>query len=78
LSGAINNTIGKIKRGGNGFDQCFGSCVIRVKEFMQSLDSSLNISASDAANKFRLTQSKGTTSLGNERGQCNWFPGWGD
>jgi hypothetical protein len=63
LSGAMNNIIGKIKRGGYRLDHCFCSCLVPVKESMESPDSFLDISAPHAANKFRLTQTKVTTSL---------------
>ncbi len=49
-----------------------------AKEFMQLPDSFLNISASYAADKFRLTQSKVVTSFRNECRQCNRFSGLGD
>jgi hypothetical protein len=78
LSGATNDTIGKVKGGGNGFDQRFCFFGVAAKEFAQLPDSALNVLASYAADKFRLTQSKATTSFGNKRRQCNRFSGLSD
>jgi hypothetical protein len=49
--------------------------LISVKELIEQQDSFLNISASDTADKFRLTQFEITTTFGDERGQCGWMPG---
>jgi hypothetical protein len=78
LSGAPNDAVGKIKRGGNSFDQRFCFYGVAAKEFTQSPDSALNVLASYAADKFRLTQSKATTSFGNECRQRNRFSGLSD
>jgi hypothetical protein len=41
LSGATNDTVGKIKGGGNGFDQRFCFYGVAAKEFTQLPDSAL-------------------------------------
>jgi hypothetical protein len=78
LSGATNDTIGKVKGGGNGFDQRFCFYGIAAEEFTQLQDSPLNVLASYTADKFRLTQSKAMTLFGNECRQCNRFSGLSD
>jgi len=35
LGGAINDTVGKIERGGNGFNEYFSPCVVAVKELIE-------------------------------------------
>ena len=35
LGGTTNDTVGKIERGGNGFNECFRCCVVAVKELME-------------------------------------------
>jgi hypothetical protein len=35
LGGAINDTAGKIERGGNSFNEYFCSCVVAVKELIE-------------------------------------------
>jgi hypothetical protein len=78
LSGATNDTIGKVKGSGNGFDQRFCFYGVPAKEFTQLPDSALNVLASYAADKFRLTQSKATTSFANECRQRNRLSGLSD
>jgi hypothetical protein len=78
LSGATNDTNGKVKGGGNGFDQRFCFYRIATEEFTQLQDSPLNVLASYTADKFRLTQSKAMTSFGNECRQRNRFSGLSD